>query len=107
MPPVVKALLILNILFFVADFVTRPGPVIPQFGKLNMLGCFTVKSAFMEGRVWEFLTFQFLHASIGHILFNGFGLYVFGPGWSAGGAAGASRHSTCSAALPGPCSTRC
>ena len=79
MPPVVKALLILNILFFVADFVTRPGPVIPQFGKLNMLGCFTVKSAFMEGRVWEFLTFQFLHASIGHILFNGFGLYVFGP----------------------------
>lgn len=79
MPPVVKALLILNILFFLADFLTRPGPIHPYFGKVNTLLCFTVESAFMEGRVWELLTFQFLHATFGHIIFNCVGLYFFGP----------------------------
>lgn len=79
MPPVVKALLILNVLIFVADFLTRPGPINPYFGKVNTLLCFTVESALMEGRVWELLTFQFLHATFGHIIFNSFGLYFFGP----------------------------
>ena len=79
LPPVTKALLILNVLFFLADFLTRPGPINPYFGKVNALLCFTVESALMEGRVWELLTFQFLHATFGHIIFNSFGLYFFGP----------------------------
>lgn len=79
MPPVVKALLIANILVFLADFMTRPGQVIPELGKINSLLCFTVRSAFLEGRVWELLSFQFLHGSIGHIVFNCIGLYFFGP----------------------------
>ena len=79
LPPVTKALLILNVLFFLADFLTRPGPINPYFGKVNALLCFTVESALMEGRVWKLLTFQFLHATFGHIIFNSFGLYFFGP----------------------------
>lgn len=79
LPPVTKALLILNVLFFLADFLTRPGPINPYFGKVNALLFFTVESALMEGRVWELLTFQFLHATFGHIIFNSFGLYFFGP----------------------------
>lgn len=88
MPPVVKWLLIANIVFFIADFVSRPGPIIPQFGKLNTLLCFSVQSAFQEGHVWELLTFQFLHFSFGHIIFNCIGLYFFGPAmerwWGSG-----------------------
>jgi membrane associated rhomboid family serine protease len=38
-----------------------------------------VKSALMEFRVWEFVTFQFLHGNFGHLLFNMFGLFFFGP----------------------------
>jgi MFS family permease len=29
--------------------------------------------------LWEFATFQFLHGSLGHLLFNMIGLYFFGP----------------------------
>lgn len=42
-------------------------------------GAFSVHSAIDEGRVWEFLTFQFLHDSVGHVLFNSVGLFFFGP----------------------------
>jgi membrane associated rhomboid family serine protease len=31
-----------------------------------------------HGFVWQLLTFQFLHAGIGHLLFNGFALWSFG-----------------------------
>lgn len=79
LPPVTKALLIANVLFFVIDFLTRPGEIIPQFGKVNELLCFTVNSAFQQGHIWELLTFQFLHFSFGHIIFNCLGLYFFGP----------------------------
>jgi len=41
--------------------------------------CFAIESAFAKFRLWEFITFQFLHASIGHLLFNSIGLYFFGP----------------------------
>jgi len=69
--PVVKWLLILNVAIFLIDMFTRYS--ITRWGK------FTIESALMEGHVWEFITFQFLHASAGHILFNGMGLYFFGP----------------------------
>ena len=79
MPPVTKWLLIANLVVFVLDFLSRPGPEIPQFGHINTLFCFTVRSAFQEGRLWELLSFQFLHGSIGHVIFNCIGIYFFGP----------------------------
>lgn len=42
-------------------------------------GAFAIESALFEKRVWEFITFQFLHDSVGHILCNSLGLYFFGP----------------------------
>lgn len=69
--PVVKWLLISNAAIFLIDlFMDR---------SITMWGAFAIRSALMEGRVWEFITFQFLHASVGHVLFNMIGLYFFGP----------------------------
>lgn len=81
LPPVTKALLFANIAVFVLDFITRPGPVPawPEFGRINAELCFTIRSALQEGKVWELFTFQFLHGSIGHIVFNSIGLYFFAP----------------------------
>jgi membrane associated rhomboid family serine protease len=69
--PVVKGLLIANVgIFFLDLFVGH---------SLISFGAFAVQSAVFELRLWEFVTFQFLHASLGHVLFNCIGLYFFGP----------------------------
>jgi membrane associated rhomboid family serine protease len=71
--PVTKRLLIANIAIFLVDMFI--GYRMFQFGAL------TVQSAVHELRLWEFITFQFLHDPTGlmHILFNSIGLYFFGP----------------------------
>jgi membrane associated rhomboid family serine protease len=33
----------------------------------------------MQFRLWEFVTFQFIHGGLTHVLFNCMGLYFFGP----------------------------
>ena len=75
--PVTKALLIANIAVFIIDMLLHPSNV--PYGPLTAFGAFTVDSAVFHGRIWEFITFQFLHANVGHILFNSIGLYFFGP----------------------------
>lgn len=83
--PVVKYLLIANIGIFILDYL-----VLPRFygikidGALHLppllnWGAFTVHSAIMEHRLWEFITFQFLHDGLAHIMFNSIGLFFFGP----------------------------
>jgi membrane associated rhomboid family serine protease len=42
-------------------------------------GEFSADSAVLHGQVWRCLTFQFLHASPLHLLFNMIALYFFGP----------------------------
>lgn len=69
--PVVKWLLIVNVAIFLIDVLMEQA--------ITRWGAFAIRSALMEGRVWEFITFQFLHASVGHVLFNMIGLYFFGP----------------------------
>ncbi len=77
LPPVTKALLILNVAIFLIDiFGEKIG--LPK-NALVVFGAFRIESAIFEGRIWEFLTFQFLHANVMHILFNSMGLYFFGP----------------------------
>lgn len=69
--PVVKWLLFLNLgIYFLDVFIGHP---------IITFGAFAVQSAVFEFRVWEFITFQFLHASVGHVLFNCVGIYFFGP----------------------------
>lgn len=45
---------------------------------LTDLGYFSADTAIHGGQVWRFITFQFLHAGIGHIFFNMLWLYFFG-----------------------------
>ena len=75
--PVAKWLLIANLSIFLIDLFTRPSN--SSYGAINSRFCFAIESAFMEGKLWELLTFQFLHASPWHVLANSIGLYVFGP----------------------------
>ncbi|MCW1925229.1 rhomboid family intramembrane serine protease [Luteolibacter arcticus] len=78
--PVTKWLLIANAVIFLIDFFSRSGKGINAFfGVINEPLCFSIESAFLEGRIWELLTFQFLHANPWHLIGNCVGLYVFGP----------------------------
>lgn len=71
MPPVVKNLLIINIIFFIAQ------SMLP-FGKemTNMLGLHYWGS---EGfRLYQLITYMFLHGGMEHLFFNMFALWMFG-----------------------------
>ena len=70
--PVVKWLLILNIGLYLTDLLFFDHAI-------RAWGMFTVASGLQEGRVWELITFQFLHGSFAHIIMNSIGLYFFGP----------------------------
>ncbi len=69
--PVVKWLLIVNIAVYFIDLFNGH--------RMRVFGAYAIESALMEFRVWEFLTFQFLHGSVGHLLFNMVALFFFGP----------------------------
>jgi membrane associated rhomboid family serine protease len=70
--PVVKCLLILNLGIYFGDLLLFDSAIRSQYA-------FTIQSAVAERRYWEFLTFQFIHGSVGHVLFNCIGLFFFGP----------------------------
>lgn len=82
--PVVKWLLIANIGIFVIDYLLLPllfGVRVDDLRKPPIFkwGAFSVESALMQFRLWEFVTFQFIHGGLPHVLFNCMGLYFFGP----------------------------
>lgn len=73
--PVVKNLLIINIIFYIATF------ILPAVG-VNLVELFAVyyfdSPAF---KPWQIITYMFMHSptSFFHILFNMFALFSFGP----------------------------
>lgn len=46
---------------------------------IETLGFFSFQLAIRQLELWRFLSFQFLHANLTHLLFNMFGLFFFGP----------------------------
>jgi membrane associated rhomboid family serine protease len=70
--PVVKGLLILNLVIYFADMLVFDFAIRDHFA-------FTIQSALFDFAVWQFITFQFIHGSVGHVLFNCIGLFFFGP----------------------------
>lgn len=77
LPPVTKWLLIINVVIFLIDvFGRQPGEL---SGPINDWGAFTINSGLFGWQLWKLLTFQFMHASFGHVLFNCIGIYIFGP----------------------------
>lgn len=73
LPPVVKNLLILNGLFFLATIALQQafGMDITSYLGLRYPG----SQAF---RPFQFITYMFLHGGVSHILFNMFALWMFG-----------------------------
>lgn len=68
LPPVTQALIVINALVFLADAVL--GSSITSSLALWPLG-----PQFMP---WQVLTYAFVHAGLPHLLFNMFGVYMFG-----------------------------
>ncbi|RZK82126.1 MAG: rhomboid family intramembrane serine protease [Pedobacter sp.] len=72
-PPVVKNLLIINVLFFVAKLALA-NTGLPNL--TGLFGVFYVDSSLF--RVWQLVTYMFMHGDFMHILFNMFALFTFG-----------------------------
>jgi membrane associated rhomboid family serine protease len=73
--PVVKNLLIINLICFIPFIVLSEDKY--QGLIVNNLGLFYFNSPHF--RVWQILTYMFLHGGWTHILFNMFALFSFGP----------------------------
>lgn len=70
---VVKNLLIINVLFFIATFVLEPKGIDLR----SLLGAYYVDSP--KFHYWQVASYMFIHEGITHIFFNMFALYMFGP----------------------------
>jgi membrane associated rhomboid family serine protease len=66
--PAVKALIIGNVAMFLVM------PFVPSLARLLML----VPGEVLHGRVWQLVTYMFLHGSLAHIFFNMLALWMFG-----------------------------
>jgi membrane associated rhomboid family serine protease len=75
LPTVIKNLLIVNVLFFLAQVTIGSGP---NFNMMDLLALHHVKSPLFKP--WQLVTHMFLHSpnDIGHLLFNMLSLYMFG-----------------------------
>lgn len=68
-PPAVKNILIINVLFYIAQ------QVVKSFN-WEMLGMNYFLSD--DFRIYQIVTYMFLHANLGHIFFNMFAVFMFG-----------------------------
>jgi membrane associated rhomboid family serine protease len=69
--PAIKALVIVNVVAFVIDW------LIPRAGLQELFGLYP-QGVFRQLHVWQPVTYMFLHAGIAHILFNMLALWMFG-----------------------------
>ena len=74
LPPIVKNLIFINALFFLAtEFLFRD---IGEFGLQGIFGLWPINNE--NFRPYQIFTHMFTHAGIGHIFFNMFSLWMFG-----------------------------
>lgn len=73
LPPVVKNLLILNGLFFLATFVFKEKF---DYDLTEKLGLFYFTSDYFHP--YQFVSYMFMHGSLEHVFFNMFALWMFG-----------------------------
>lgn len=71
--PVVKNLLIVNVIFFVATLVLQNANI----ELVRWLSAFYPSSPFFKP--WQIITYMFMHANIGHLFSNMLGLFFMGP----------------------------
>ncbi len=81
LPPIVKNLIIINVLFFIATFIFQRSMNIDlnQYLALRHWGAVDAEGTTLF-RPWQLITHMFMHdsRSLGHIFFNMFGLWMFG-----------------------------
>ena len=75
-PPGVKWLIIVNVAVYVlllsfVDSVLAGKPILLLFNLMPF-------DVLRRGEIWQLVTYMFLHAGIGHILFNMLSLWMFG-----------------------------
>jgi len=71
-PPVVKNLLIINVIFFIATMMFQNS----GFSLIDVLGVYYFDSP--KFKIWQVITYMFMHGGFGHIFFNMFALFTFG-----------------------------
>lgn len=73
LPPVVKNLLIINAIFFLATV------TLPNTFNIDLYEIFSLKYFGSEHfRPYQLITYMFMHGNFGHIFFNMFALWMFG-----------------------------
>lgn len=72
LPPVVKNLLIINILFYLADLTLSWRGI----DLTRWLGLHYITAS--DFHIWQFLTYMFMHGNFSHLFFNMFALWMFG-----------------------------
>ncbi len=72
LPTVVKNLLIINVLMFLATITLERF----QIDLTSILGLHFFKAS--NFRIYQFVTYMFMHANFGHLFFNMFALWMFG-----------------------------
>lgn len=80
-PAVVKNLLIINALAFLAMYVFSQGVKIPGMGLVrfdlnSIMGLYTPGSEHFK--FFQYITYMFMHANLTHVFFNMFALFMFG-----------------------------
>lgn len=68
LPPITRALILTNVIVYFAE-------AMGSGLDFNLLALWPLGPAFMP---WQVLTYAFLHGNMTHLLFNMFGLYMFG-----------------------------
>ena len=70
-----NTLLIMNaVVFLVQAYMKTKHPTVPMDHYLGLS-----LDGLRHGYLWQFLSFQFLHGGLFHLLINSWGIYVFGP----------------------------
>ncbi len=69
-PPVVKNLIIINVLVFMATALLPVGAAIERIGALWV--------GYSNFHAYQFVTYMFLHGNLEHVFFNMFALWMFG-----------------------------
>lgn len=84
---VTHALIIINILVYALGLFVRKsgalGLVLPWMDNstsaFEIFCSYSWFTCFMQGEIWRLVSYQFVHAGFGHILFNMWALFFFGP----------------------------
>ncbi len=78
-PLVVTWLVAINVIIFVIGLFWQAPTGHGSIPMLQLYGAFSEYTCYTQGSWWQLITYQFLHAHLGHILFNMIALWFFGP----------------------------